>query len=109
MINQAYLFPLLMMNGRMIDATEALNIGLINRIIEGNAVEGGISFCREFSKFSLPVLRYARDAVKRASSVGLMEGLAIERDLNTLAFEGEDSTEGADAFINKRPPSFKDR
>jgi enoyl-CoA hydratase len=99
----------MVMTGRMVGAEEALSMGLINRIIEGNALEGGIAFAREFSGYSLPVLRYARDAVKRAGTVGLTEGLAIERDLNTLAFEGEDATEGATAFIEKRTPKFKDR
>lgn len=99
----------MVMTGRMVEAEEALQMGLVNRIIEGDALEGGIAFAREFSKYSLPVLRYARDAVKRAGTVGLTEGLAIERDLNTLAFEGEDATEGATAFIEKREPNFKDR
>jgi enoyl-CoA hydratase len=99
----------MVMTGRMVGAEEALSMGLINRIIEGDALEGGIAFAREFSGYSLPVLRYARDAVKRAGTVGLTEGLAIERDLNTLAFEGEDATEGATAFIEKRTPEFKDR
>jgi enoyl-CoA hydratase len=99
----------MVMTGRMVGADEALSMGLINRIIEGDALEGGIAFAREFSGYSLPVLRYARDAVKRAGTVGLTEGLAIERDLNTLAFEGEDATEGATAFIEKRTPKFKDR
>lgn len=99
----------MIMTGRMVDAEEALQIGLISRILDGNAVDGGIAFAREFAGFSLPVLRYARDAIKRAGTVGLTEGMAIERDLNTLAFEGEDSAEGATAFIEKRAPAFKDR
>jgi enoyl-CoA hydratase len=90
-------------------AEEALACGLINRIIEGDAVEGGMAFAREITGYSLPVLRYARDAVMRADQTSLSEGLAIERDLNTLAFEGEDATEGATAFIEKRKPEFKDR
>lgn len=99
----------MVMTGRFMDAQEALACGLVNRVIEGDALEGGIAFAREFAGFSLPVLRYARDAVMRADQSSLTEGMAIERDLNTLAFEGEDATEGATAFIEKRPPVFKDR
>jgi enoyl-CoA hydratase len=39
----------------------------------------------------------------------LQEGLAIEADLNTLAFETEDATEGMAAFLEKRKPVFRDR
>ena len=45
----------------------------------------------------------------RADQSALAEGLLIERDLNTLAFQGEDAIEGATAFLEKRAPDFKDR
>jgi enoyl-CoA hydratase len=38
----------------------------------------------------------------------LPEGLKIEADLSTLAFQTEDSVEGMTAFIEKRKPVFKD-
>lgn len=99
----------MIMTGRNMGAEEALGCGLINRIIEGDLLAGAFAFAREFASFSLPVLRYGRDAVMRSAQASLTEGMAIERDLNTLAFEGEDATEGATAFIEKRPPVFKDR
>jgi enoyl-CoA hydratase len=96
------------MTGRMVDAEEALTMGLINRLVEAPAVDGAVAYAREFASFSLPVLRYGREAVLRADQTALAEGLMIERDLNTLAFQGEDSTEGATAFLEKRKPTFKD-
>jgi enoyl-CoA hydratase len=99
----------MVMTGRNMGAQEALACGLINRILDGDPLAGGMAFAREISGYSLPVLRYARDAVMRADQTSLSDGLAIERDLNTLAFEGEDATEGATAFIEKRKPQFKDR
>ena len=99
----------MVMTGRMVDAEEALAIGLINRVLPGDAMEGGMAYAREFAGYSLPVLRYAREAVKRAGAVSLSEGITIERDLNTLAFEGEDVKEGAAAFLEKRKPAFKDQ
>jgi len=98
----------MVMTGRMVAAEEALSMGLINRMVDAPAVDGAIAYAREFSGFSLPVLRYGREAVMRADQTALGEGLMIERDLNTLAFQGEDSTEGATAFLEKRKPNFKD-
>ena len=99
----------LVMTGRMIDAKEALSMGLVNRIVDGEALEGGIAFAREFSGYGLLALRFAREAVQRAGDVALSEGLDIEADLNTLSFETEDSKEGAAAFLEKRTPNFKDQ
>jgi len=58
--------------------------------------------------YSLPSLALARDAVARAQDVSLDEGLKVEADLNTLAFQTDDATEGMTAFIEKRKPVFKD-
>ena len=99
----------MVMTGRMVGAEEALGIGLINRIVETPALGGAVEYAREFAGFSLPVLRYSREAVMRADQSSLSEGLKIERDLNTLAFQGEDSTEGAMAFLEKRAPKFQDK
>jgi enoyl-CoA hydratase len=98
----------MIMTGRTVDAEEALRLGLVSRIIEGDAVAGGMAFAREFTKFSLPVLALAREAVMRAGDTPINEGLKIEADLNTLAFQTKDVQEGMAAFIEKREAKFKD-
>ena len=98
----------MIMTGRTVDADEAERIGLVNRLVDGDAVEAGIAFAREFTGYSLPVLAFARDAVKRALDVPVHEGLKIEADLSTLAFQTSDAAEGTAAFEEKRKPSFKD-
>ncbi|MBM3343667.1 MAG: enoyl-CoA hydratase [Betaproteobacteria bacterium] len=99
----------MVMTGRTVDAEEAYRIGLVNRIIDGDALAGGVAFAREFTCYSLPVLQFARDAVKRAGDTPINEGLKIETDLATLAFQTEDAHEGMTAFANKRKPAFKDK
>ena len=68
-----------------------------------------IAFSREFSRFSLPALGFAREAIERALDTPVHEGLRIEADLSTLAFQLEDAREGMDAFMNKRKAAFRDR
>ena len=99
----------MVMTGRTVDAEEALRIGLVSRLIEGDAVAAGVAFAREFSGYSLPALRFARDAVKRAGETPLHEGLKIETDLATLAFQTKDAEEGMAAFAEKRKAVFKDK
>ena len=99
----------MIMTGRTMDAQEALRNGLVHRLIEGEAVVAGIAFAREFSGYSMPVLGFAREAVRRASDNPVGEGLRIEADLSTLAFQTADAAEGMDAFSAKRKPHFKDK
>jgi enoyl-CoA hydratase len=99
----------IIMSGRTLDAEEALRIGLVHQIAAGDVLAAAIACARQFSGYGLPALRLARDAVKRAHDVPLYEGLRIEADLNTLAFQTQDAAEGMNAFMEKRKPRFKDR
>jgi enoyl-CoA hydratase len=98
----------MIMTGRTVAAEEAERIGLVSRILDGDAVDGAIAFAREFTGYSLPVLQMAREAVMRAGDTPVDAGLKIEADLNTLAFQTEDMIEGMTAFIKKREAKFKD-
>jgi enoyl-CoA hydratase len=98
----------LILTGRTVDAAEAERIGLVNRVVDGDLFAAGQAFAREMTGFSLPVLGLARDAIRRAHDLPLHDGLKIEADLSTLAFQTEDAVEGMTAFIEKRKPVFKD-
>jgi enoyl-CoA hydratase len=98
----------LILTGRTVAAEEAERIGLVNRLVDGDPVEAGLAFAREFTGYSLPVLSFARTAVQRALDVPVHEGLKIEADLSTLAFQTRDAAEGTAAFEEKRKPVFRD-
>lgn len=99
----------MVMTGRAVKADEAERIGLVNRIVEGDAITRALQFAREFCGYSLPALRYARSAVSRALDLPVNEGLKVEADLSTLAFGMRDAEEGMAAFEEKRKPEFKDQ
>jgi enoyl-CoA hydratase len=98
----------MIMTGRTVDAEEAQRIGLVHSLIEGDALAQGIAYARTFSGYSLPVLGFAREAVSRALAAPLSEGLKIEADLATLAYQTRDAAEGMAAFMQKRKPKFND-
>jgi enoyl-CoA hydratase len=98
----------MILTGRTIDADEAERIGLVNRVVDGDLIAAGEVFAREMTGYSLPVLGLARDAIRRAHDLPLHDGLKIEADLSTLAFQTDDANEGMTAFIEKRKPVFKD-
>src|SRR6266516_4397088 len=78
------------------------------KLVEGDPIEAGLTFARELTRYSLPVLALARSAVTRALDVPIPEGLKIEADAATLAFRTADAQEGMAAFVEKRAPVFRD-
>ena len=99
----------IILTGRTVLAEEALRIGLVTEIVEGDPVEAGMACAARFTGHSLPVMAFARAAVARAATTPLAEGLAAEAELSTLAYRLEDAEEGMAAFVEKRKPVFKDR
>lgn len=98
----------LVMTGRTVNVAEALTMGLVNRQVDAPALDAAKAFAREFCKHGLMAQLFARQAVQRADSTNLQEGLRIEADLSTLAYRTADAEEGMRAFVEKRPPIFKD-
>ncbi|RWA52316.1 enoyl-CoA hydratase [Cupriavidus sp. UYMSc13B] len=100
----------LMLSGGVLDASEALAAGLVSRVIDhGDLVGAGREFLLPLTQYSLTASRLIRESVARGMSASLEDGLRIEADLITLAFQSADANEGMQAFIEKRKADFKDR
>ncbi len=100
----------LIMTGRTVDAAEAERIGLVNRVVEGgDPMAAALTFLGEITRYGLPALAFAKQAVTRALDLPVHEGLKVEADLSTLAYRTEDAAEGLAAFVEKRKPTFRDR
>ncbi len=102
----------LMAEGRTFDFEEALELGLVNKIYDGaDFFVQVLDYARQFTpphKASRAVGRIKR-AVCSGVEVPFSEGLAIERELQQLLFQGEDAKEGLNAYVEKRTPEFAGR
>jgi E-phenylitaconyl-CoA hydratase len=99
---------LMLMTGARIDATEALRIGLVSRVVAPSILmETATSIASQIAA-NAPL---AVSAVKRLAIVGrdisLPAGLELEQQSFGLLRNSEDRIEGRTAFAEKRKPVFK--
>ncbi|RFC63078.1 enoyl-CoA hydratase [Fulvimarina endophytica] len=98
----------LVLTGRMMDAKEAENCGIVSRIVEtANLLEEALRIAEKVSDFSLPAVLAAKEAVSEAFETPLAAGLRHERRLFHATFATDDQKEGMAAFVQKRSPQFK--
>lgn len=95
------------LTGRMISAQEALDIGLISRVVPPeHFFREALAVCNELCTKSPLALRLAKEAVLKSHETGLSEGLEYERKLFYLLFATSDQKEGMRAFMEKRLPVY---
>ena len=100
----------LCLTARMLDAQEALRVGLVSRVVPvEKLMEEAMAVAEKIAGYSLPVVMMIKEAVNRAYETTLSEGVLFERRLFHSSFALEDQKEGMAAFLEKRKPTFKNR
>jgi len=100
----------LLLTGEMVDAQEALRIGLVNRVVprERLLTEAEALLKKMLANGPL-ALRATLEAVGAGLDLPLSEGLRLEASLFAMLCASEDMKEGTGAFLEKRPPRFTGR
>ncbi|MGA2940880.1 MAG: enoyl-CoA hydratase [Xanthobacteraceae bacterium] len=100
----------LILTGRMMDAQEAERSGLVARVVPAaNLIEETMKVADTIGSMSLPSVLAAKESVNRAFETSLAEGIRFERRIFHSLFATNDQGEGMNAFIEKRPPKFKNK
>jgi enoyl-CoA hydratase len=100
----------MVLTGKFISAEEALQAGLINRIIPVEVLrEETLKLAREIAKLSPVAVKLAKESVNNTFNSTLDEGMVFERKNFYLTFASEDQKEGMKAFVEKRVAEFKGR
>ena len=96
------------LTGRSIDAAEADRLGLVSRVVPLHQWEHELMLTAErVATMSRPTLMMIKESINRAFETTLNEGIRVERRLFHSIFALEDPHEGMSAFLEKRPPKFK--
>jgi enoyl-CoA hydratase len=100
----------MVLTGRMLSAREALDFGLVARVVVREAwLDEAKRVAHEIAAKGPISVRLAKEAIDQAFEVPLAAGIEFERRSFYLARASEDAGEGLNAFLEKRPPDFKGR
>jgi enoyl-CoA hydratase len=98
----------LMMTGRLISATEAVAVGLVNKVVpDAEFDDARQQWVAEIAGKSPLLLGMGKRALAATRDLPLESALDYLQAQLALAFTTEDLSEGVRAFKEKRPPRWR--
>ncbi|MEX0737288.1 MAG: enoyl-CoA hydratase-related protein [Bacteroidota bacterium] len=100
----------MVLTGGMITAQEALQWGLINKVVPVEYyLQEAKNLAKEIAGKAPVAVKLAKESVLKAFDTTIEGGLEFERKNFYLLFSSEDQKEGMKAFVEKRKPEWKGR
>ncbi|GAA2734967.1 enoyl-CoA hydratase/isomerase family protein [Actinocorallia aurantiaca] len=99
----------LLLTGRFVEAEEALRIGLVSRVVEGEAVEAALESAALICANSpMGVWMTKEVAWSQLEVSSLQAGIDLENRTQLLTSYSRDMTEQVTSFLERRPPNYTD-
>jgi enoyl-CoA hydratase len=94
-------------SGRRLSAQEALDIGLVNGVYPADQVmDEAIKLARTFMENAPRAVAASKKLMNRTMETSISSGNIHESKLFAAAFDGEEQSEGMEAFLERRKPSY---
>ncbi len=98
----------MVLNNRWLNAQEALQFGLVNRVVPVERyLDEAVQLAAEIAERAPLAVRLGKEAVNHAFESFLTDGLADERRAFYMLFASQDQKEGMKAFVEKRKAIWK--
>ncbi|MFO0995230.1 MAG: enoyl-CoA hydratase-related protein [Alphaproteobacteria bacterium] len=100
----------LTMTGDIIEAHEACQLGIFNRVVDHDALlPTALALAQRLASGPARSLALTKAAVYKVETLGLDEGLRVEEAAKLDSLKSADVREGIMAFVDKRGAAFKGR
>ncbi|WP_108787339.1 crotonase/enoyl-CoA hydratase family protein [Erythrobacter sp. Alg231-14] len=97
----------LALTGDFIDAGRAYELGLINTVTDGSALEGAMALAAKIAANGPLAVRVSKQVMKESRAWAMADRYDNQAKLIAPVFVSEDAREGAAAFAEKRAPNWK--
>ena len=97
----------LALTGDFIGAERPYELGLINRIADGSALDGALALAASIVANGPLAVRVSKQIVKESRGWSMDERYDRQAQLIGPVFMSQDAREGAAAFAEKRAPNWK--
>lgn len=99
----------LLLVGDRVSAAVALEMGLVNEVVSGSALERAMEVALRVTRNGPFAVRKIKESVVRGLGMSIDQAFAEELRLGAEVFASEDAVEGPKAFVEKREPNFTGR
>ncbi|EPJ51731.1 MAG: enoyl-CoA hydratase/isomerase [Osedax symbiont Rs2] len=97
----------MLVSGRMVDANEALQRGLVNHVYpQADLLQQGLKLAAKICSNGPVAVKLSKELVQRGQDLDLENACAMESDLFGLSFASDEQSEGMQAFLEKRQADF---
>jgi 2-(1,2-epoxy-1,2-dihydrophenyl)acetyl-CoA isomerase len=100
----------LMYTGQIIDAKEALRMGLVSEVVPADELQNrATALAREIADGPSVAIELMKRLTQESMTRGLDEQIELEQFLQGITSRTEDAAEGRNSFLERREPVFKGR
>ncbi len=97
----------IMLTARQVDTAEALAIGLVDRLTDGDAADAALDLACELAAASLRAQLAVLRSVDAAFDLPIEQGFVVEAAHEQDLFEHGEAAVGIAAFLERRAPKFR--